>query len=71
MINYYCEWGMESGHESVWVEVWAEDCVGTSWFLWWDGDCVGAINSVMITQDWARVDQQLLQGVMGHNKTPQ
>jgi len=47
---------MGLGHESVWVWVWINDCVH-----------VGAINGVMITQNWARVGQQMSQGIIGCN----
>jgi len=38
-----------------------------TWFTWHDRVCMGAINSVTITWNWAGVGQQLSQGVTGYN----
>jgi len=40
---------MKSGHENVWVQVWAKGCVGMTLFMQCDEVHVGDISGVTIT----------------------
>jgi len=59
--------GKQSQCMSFQVQVWAEDHVGMTWFVWCDGVHVGAIEGVKITQNWAGVGQKMSWGIMGYN----